>query len=176
MAKHITHPNVVPILGVMNDPLELISPWMPGGGLMTYIKDQQGADRHSLVRFPPSAALRNVLTPQQLSDVAEGLRYLHSCDVVHGDLKPVCDRCRFLTTVLRRIQSSILVDATGRARITDFGLAVVTQDLDSIRDGLAEYRQNAHWIAPEILDNRGSYGKEADVFSFSGVAIEVCHK
>jgi serine/threonine protein kinase len=67
------------------------------------------------------------------------------------------------------------VDATGRARITDFGLAVVTQDMDSIRNGSAAYCQNAPWIAPEILDNRGSYGKEADVFSFSGVVIEVGH-
>ena len=28
----------------------------------------------------------------QLSDVAKGLCYLHSCNVVHGDLKGVCDR------------------------------------------------------------------------------------
>jgi hypothetical protein len=49
MAKHITHPNVVPLLGVMTDPLELISAWMPGGGLMAYIKDHPEADRHSLV-------------------------------------------------------------------------------------------------------------------------------
>ena len=32
------------------------------------------------------------LTPvNQLSDVAKGLCYLHSCNVVHGDLKGVCD-------------------------------------------------------------------------------------
>jgi hypothetical protein len=45
------------------------------------------------ISFPSNAVLRNALTPKQLSDVAEGLRYLHSCDVVHGDLKAVRDCC-----------------------------------------------------------------------------------
>ena len=70
-------------------------------------------------------------------------------------------------------ESNILVDATGHARITDFGLAIVTQDLDSVRNASAERGQSVQWIAPEILDNRGTYSKEADVFSFAGVAIEV---
>ena len=65
------------------------------------------------------------------------------------------------------------MDATGHARITDFGLAIVTQDLDSVRNASVERGQSVQWIAPEILDNRGTYSKEADVFSFAGVAIEV---
>ena len=50
---------------------------------------------------------------------------------------------------------------------------MITQDLSSIRDASAEGSQNARWIAPEILDERGSYSKEADIFSFAGVTIEV---
>ena len=65
------------------------------------------------------------------------------------------------------------MDGTGHARITDFGLAIVTQDLSSIRDTSAGGSQNVRWIAPEMLDERGSYSKEADVFSFAGVMIEV---
>ena len=70
-------------------------------------------------------------------------------------------------------QSNVLVDATGHARITDFGLAAVTRDPDSMWGASTEYGQNARWIAPEILGNRGTYSKEADIFSFAGVAIEV---
>lgn len=70
-------------------------------------------------------------------------------------------------------QSNILVDATGRARITDFGLAIVTQDPGSIQSASTEHDKSARWIAPEILDGRGTYSKEADIFSFAGVAIEV---
>jgi len=74
------------------------------------------------------------------------------------------------------LQSNILVDGTGHARVTDFGLAMITQDLDSIRGNPAEHDQGALWIAPEILGDRGTYSKEADVFSFAGVAIEVRNK
>ena len=33
---------------------------------------------------------RPVLTPIQVCDIAEGLHYLHSRDMFHGDLKGVC--------------------------------------------------------------------------------------
>ena len=106
------------------------------------------------------------LTLCQLSDVAEGLNYLHSCDMIHGDLNGVrgCSRSYFATEFTAD-QSNILVDATGHAQITDFGLAMVAQGPDSTLD--------ARWIAPEILSDQGTYSKEADVFSFAGVAIEV---
>ena len=65
------------------------------------------------------------------------------------------------------------MDATGHARITDFGLAVVTRDLDSIRGTSAGCNNSGRWIAPEILSDQGTYTKEADIFSFAGVAIEV---
>jgi len=110
----------------------------------------------------------------QLSDVAEGLNYLHSCNVIHGDVKGVrgCSRFRF-TATLTPTQSNVLVDATGHARITDIGLTVVTQNLGLARSASNEHEHSARWIAPEILDNRGTYSKEADVFSFAMVTIEV---
>ena len=65
------------------------------------------------------------------------------------------------------------MDAKGCARITDFGLAVVTQDLDSIQSDSDECGGSARWIAPEILDSRGTHSKEGDIFSFAMVTIEV---
>ena len=50
---------------------------------------------------------------------------------------------------------------------------MVTQDPGSMRGPSPEHDQSGHWIAPEILHDRGTYSKEADVFSFAGVAIEV---
>ena len=40
-------------------------------------------------RFPCCCALSHAYSCYQLSDVASGLDYLHSCNVVHGDLKGV---------------------------------------------------------------------------------------
>ena len=65
------------------------------------------------------------------------------------------------------------MDASGHARISDFGLTVVTQNLDPVRKGSDECGDNARWIVPEILNGQGTYSKEADVFSFAMVMIEV---
>ena len=74
-------------------------------------------------------------------------------------------------TALTPGQQNILMDATGRAWITDFGLATVTQDLYSASD---DRGYTPRWTAPEILNEQGTYSREADVFAFAMVMIEVC--
>ena len=81
-----------------------------------------------------------------------------------------------LTVALTHLQPNILVDNAGRARITDFGLATVTQDLDSIQTVWDDRGHTARWTAPEILNDEGSYSKEADVFAFAMVMIEARHR
>ena len=80
------------------------------------------------------------------------------------------------TIVLTRVQSDILVDDTGHARITDFGLSTVTQDLDSAPDLSEGHGYSIRWNPPEILSEGGTYGKEADIFSFAMVMIEVSYE
>ena len=65
------------------------------------------------------------------------------------------------------------MNASGRACISDFGLATVTRDNRATqREGPASGAHNTLWVAPETLtDARTS--KEADVFSYGLVAIEV---
>ncbi|KAF9778334.1 kinase-like domain-containing protein [Thelephora terrestris] len=115
--------------------IEIISSWMPGGDLVGYIKNSN-ADRLSL-----------------LSDVVEGLCYLHSYDVIHGRLKG----------------SNVLVDDVGRARISDFGLSRVTNHLNYTWDTRSFAPQ---WSAPELLSD-GTHSKKADIFSFAMVMVEV---
>lgn len=50
---------------------------------------------------------------------------------------------------------------------------MVTQDLESIRSISVTNDHSTRWVAPEILENKGIHSKEADMFSFAGVAIEV---
>jgi len=76
-------------------------------------------------------------------------------------------------TVLMRVQSNVFVDATIRARITDFGLAAASRNLGFIRNNPEGRGRAAQWTAPEILSEKGSFSKEADVFSFAMVTIEV---
>jgi len=53
MWKHLTHPNIVPLLGVTTDPFQLISEWMPGGDLSSHIMRNPGVDLLGLVGVPP---------------------------------------------------------------------------------------------------------------------------
>lgn len=63
-----------------------------------------------------------------------------------------------------------MVDIYGCARITDFGLARnqgTTEQKGSTAGG------TARWTAPEILKGEGTPSKEADVFAFAMVMVEV---
>ena len=51
MWKRLTHPNIVPLIGITSNPLQLVSDWMPGGDLTEYIKKRPDADRLGLVCF-----------------------------------------------------------------------------------------------------------------------------
>ena len=94
--------------------------------------------------------------------------------MVHGDVKGVCSRSNtHLAIVLTPGQPNVLVDDSGCPRIADFGLAMVTQNQDSIRSAQGEHAHTARWTAPEILSEQGTYSKETDVFSFAMVMVEV---
>ena len=53
MWKRLTHPNILPLLGVTIADFQLVSRWMPGGDLPGYIQDHSDADRLGLVGGPP---------------------------------------------------------------------------------------------------------------------------
>jgi len=53
MWKYLTHPNILPLLGVTIAPFQLITTWILGGDLLEYIKKNPDADRLQLVGVPP---------------------------------------------------------------------------------------------------------------------------
>ena len=76
-------------------------------------------------------------------------------------------------------QANIVVDAVGdtpRALLADFGVAIVTKNLDSLRPPTSEKTHTPRWSAPEILREETNPSKESDVFSFAMVIVEVCHR
>ena len=85
----------------------------------------------------------------QLSDVTQGLSYLHSFDMIHGSLKGVgASRKVFPQFANRRYpsQANILIDDDRRARLADFGLSTITLGSTASSGG------TLRWAAPEILD------------------------
>lgn len=136
--RRLSHPNIVPLLGATATPLQSVSAWISGGELPTYLSTHPYADR-----------------PGLLFDIANGLNYLHSCNVIHGDLKG----------------TSVLVDDTNRARLTDFGFSRVVSDLGfpaPRTDGPA-----VRWAAPEVLDMIRPVSEASDAYSFAMVIVEM---
>ena len=50
--KLLTHPNIVPFLGITSKPLQLVSAWTPGEDLRNHIFNNPDVDRLELVCVP----------------------------------------------------------------------------------------------------------------------------
>ncbi|KZT57522.1 kinase-like protein [Calocera cornea HHB12733] len=122
--KTLSHPNILPILGVSRPPwyyihsqLLLISVWMDNGKIMEYLYAHPDADRLRL-----------------LQHIAHGLAYLHEQEppIVHGDIRG----------------SSVYIDASGRAVLGDYGLLHYIEPTVVMDMRITDY---VRWKAPEYL-------------------------
>jgi serine/threonine protein kinase len=90
--KRLSHENVLPFRGVDMSifQLALVYEWGHKGNIMQYLESHPNAPRSKLVTVLPCFA-HNPFPHHsiKLLQVAKGLQYLHSLEVVHGDLKGV---------------------------------------------------------------------------------------
>ena len=92
----LKHPHVVEFLGFATQGGSykklggLVSQWYENGNVMDYLCKNPEADRLLLVRYLSWCAFIALMAPTQLLDVAKGLSYLHECQIIHGNIKPVC--------------------------------------------------------------------------------------
>ncbi|KAJ7916171.1 kinase-like domain-containing protein, partial [Mycena leptocephala] len=144
--KNLDHDYVLPFLGVDSETfpgfLCMVSPWMSRGSL---VNNNVGPCQSSI--------------PVLIYEIAVGLQYLHSQNIVHGDLRG----------------ANILLDDQGHARLADFGLTVFADGplAPTNRGG------SARWMAPELLDPK-SCGLDvfkrtfaSDIYSFACVCLEL---
>ena len=91
MLKHLNHPNIATFKGVTFEPLQIVAEWIDGGHLLQYLRTNPDVDLIKLVSIFHLHWPQNTTSPHHQSfGIANGLFYLHSCDVIHGDLKGVC--------------------------------------------------------------------------------------
>lgn len=96
-ARHgakLKHPNILPVLEYHQNPALLIMPFLSGGNLKTWLKQQPS--------IPTPVILKMV------GEIASALNYAHKKGLIHRDLKP----------------SNVLMDHQGRVYVSDFGLAL----------------------------------------------------
>ncbi|KAJ8584515.1 kinase-like protein [Rhizopogon salebrosus TDB-379] len=141
----LRHSTIVPLLGIafLDHPFPaLVSQWMPSGTLDIYLEKQA-----TTLTAPAKVDLA--------MGVADGLNYLHSENVVHGDLHP----------------GNVLIDGSGNPCLTDFGLATVVGDAElQLTTTIAN--RNPRWHAPEVIGIDREPGRstfKSDIYSFGSV-------
>ncbi|KAJ7482316.1 kinase-like domain-containing protein, partial [Mycena galericulata] len=145
--QHLQHPYILPLIGIdretFSPSLCMVSPWMEHGTVLKYLKDHGHANVDKL-----------------LSEIAQGLQYLHSQNIVHGDLRG----------------SNILVTPEWSACLADFGLTSLS---DATTATHTSHRAGSiRWMAPELIDPE-RFGQRflrtpaSDVYAFGCVCLEL---
>jgi len=152
------HTNIVPVFGVGEAEgahffaMQLIR----GRSLDQLQKDEGGRikDEASTSDLHPSSFILHPFWGARVAlQVAEALAHAHGHGVVHRDVKP----------------SNVLVDESGTAWLTDFGLAKVRGLGDLTRDG--EVVGTLRFMAPECF--RGEADARSDVYSLGMTLYEL---
>ncbi|KAJ6560238.1 hypothetical protein B0H19DRAFT_1027892 [Mycena capillaripes] len=145
--QDLHHPNILAFLGIDRESfppsLCIVSPWMEHGTILNHLKTH---GRANVDKF--------------LYEIAQGLQYLHSRNIVHGDLRG----------------ANILITEEWSACLADFGLSVITSATTTMHT--SQRAGSLYWMAPELIDP-DRFGCKfvrkpaSDVYAFGCVCFEL---
>ncbi|KAJ7442175.1 kinase-like domain-containing protein [Mycena galericulata] len=145
--RELHHPHILPFLGIdresFSSSLCMISPWMRNGTVLHYLNNHGRGKVDKL-----------------LFEIAQGLEYLHSRNIVHGDLRG----------------GNILINDDWSACLADFGLSGSSYATPSMRSSTRA--GSLRWMAPELIDP-GRFGYKfartaaSDIYAFGCVCVEL---
>ncbi len=142
--QQLDHPNVVKVLAVSPDPKRpyFVIPYFEQGSLARFLSEGRC--------LPPPMTLRIA------SQIASALQEAHARGIVHRDLKP----------------GNILVDGSGKALLTDFGLArsIFNDTLIDVRR--AQREGTAPYMSPVSAAGQAE-DTRSDIYSFGALLYEM---
>jgi serine/threonine-protein kinase len=140
VARQVTHPNVCRVHDV-------------GEAQGQHFLSMEYVDGEDLASFLRRAGRLSLEKGVELArQICLGLAAAHDRGVLHRDLKP----------------ANVMVDGRGRARLTDFGLAMATGE--AARSG--EIAGTAAYMAPEQIEGKG-VSERSDVYALGLVLYEM---
>ncbi|KAK0218852.1 kinase-like domain-containing protein [Armillaria fumosa] len=153
--QRLKHPHVIPLLGIchtvtsesIHASIEHLDPMTSIG-----ITEQENLEELCL---------------RLLIQVCSGLTYLHSKNIVHGDLHGT--------------KGNILIDSAGCVRLADFGLSTVAAECRGTSmnspGGMSSHDDALRWTAPELCLPGGAEARlhtSADMYSIGGLILQAC--
>jgi hypothetical protein len=140
-AAALDHPGIVPLFdfGVHQGQPYFTMPLVPGGSLAAQVK--KGG--------PPPVEE----TLRLMRGIIDAVGHAHQRGVVHRDLKP----------------ENVLIDAEGRPRITDFGLAKLRDGECANLTAPGQVLGTPAYVAPEQVGSGHPVGPAADVYALGGI-------
>jgi serine/threonine-protein kinase len=140
----LAHPGIVPVYDVAADE----------SGVVTILEHVPGWTLASTIRS--HGALRPAEAARIAAEVAEALEHAHGKGVIHLDVKP----------------GNVLIDESGRARLTDFGISRILGDEASRVTAAGTITGTLLYLAPEQL--RGEdVDQRADIYGAGVVLFEM---
>jgi serine/threonine protein kinase len=151
-ASALNHPNIVTIYDIRSvNGVDFI--------VMEYVEGQ------TLEEAIPAKGMRVLPALKIAAQIADGLARAHEAGILHRDIKP----------------SNVMVTGEGRAKILDFGLAKLSERVDSSPEDATERRGltkegavvgTAAYMSPEQAEGR-KLDSRSDIFSFGAVLYEL---
>lgn len=128
--------------------------YMDGPRVWIVMEFAQGGSVLSLMKASKDGCLEERYVAVIIREVLVALSYLHKVPVIHRDMKA----------------ANVLVTATGKVMICDFGVSALMATASSKRNTLTG---TPYWMAPEVVQSVPAYDTKADIWSLGIMIYEM---